>query len=96
MRWVKVNLKKYINQDGKWRFVPVLKVSGKPRSEAVLIAGQPVKGTAGTFYIEWYDRKRVQKPCGPTPRDALDAWRTRFALLSGAIDHDETIRPIAS
>jgi hypothetical protein len=33
-RWIesiaiKVNLKKYISVDGKWRFVPVLKVTGK-------------------------------------------------------------------
>jgi hypothetical protein len=37
------NLKKYIAIDGRWRFVPVLKVNRKPRPDAVLIDGEAGK-----------------------------------------------------
>jgi hypothetical protein len=68
----KVNLKKYLAHEGKWQFFPVLKINGEPRPAAVLIDGQTVKGTTGTFYLEW----RGDGPVGATPREALDAWRT--------------------
>jgi hypothetical protein len=35
----KVNLKKYLAIDGRWQFVPVLKVKGKPEPLVVLIGG---------------------------------------------------------
>jgi integrase/recombinase XerD len=92
---VKVNLKKYTNVDGKWRFVPVLKVDGKPRPEAVLIDGTTVKGTSGKFYLEYrQEGKRIQRPCGVTPREALDAWKTQMAILSGVIEVPEESEPL--
>jgi integrase len=91
----KVNLKKYINVDSKWRFVPILKVDGKPRPEAVLIDGTATKGTSGQFYLEYrQDGKRIQRPCGVTPREALEAWRTQVAILSGDLDVPEESEPL--
>jgi integrase len=94
-RWIvimvsKANLKKYLAVGGRWQFVPVLKINGKPRPEAVNIGGKTVKGTTGTYYVEWREHgKRVQKPVGRSPREALDAWRTRNAILEGAIEAPE-------
>ena len=83
----KVNLKKYLPHDGKWQFFPVLKVNGKPRPEVVIINGEPVNGTAGKFYLDYReDGKRVQKPCGTAPREALDAWRQQQLILDGTIE----------
>ncbi len=87
---VRVNLKKYTAVDGAWRFVPVLKISGRSRPEAVVIGSATVRGTAGTFYVEWRENgKRIQKPCGSSQREALDAWRAQVALLNGEIDEPE-------
>ncbi|HKR27774.1 MAG TPA: hypothetical protein VJS11_09965 [Acidobacteriaceae bacterium] len=86
-----VNLKKYIATETGWRFVPVLRVGGKPRPETVLIAGEAVRSTAGTFYIEWRENgRRIQKPVGRSPRAALDAWRAEMARLGGG-DGDEPV-----
>lgn len=86
----KVNLKKYLAIDGKWQFVPVLKINARPRPETVIVGGQAVQGTTGTYYVEWRENgKRVQKPVGTSPREALDAWRTRIAILDGAIEAPE-------
>jgi hypothetical protein len=52
---IRPNLKKYIAIDGRWRFVPVLKVNGKPRPDTVLIGGEAGKGISGTFCLEWRD-----------------------------------------
>src|SRR5271163_818625 len=91
----KVNLKKYIAIDGRWRFVPVLKVDGKPRPEAVIIGGETVRGTTGKFYVEWReDGKRIQRPAGSTSREALDAWQTQTAVLDGTIDAPEEVDPL--
>jgi integrase/recombinase XerD len=87
---VKVNLKKYLAHDGKWQFFPVLKINGKPRPEVVLINGEPVKSTKGKFYLEYrQDGKRVQRPCGSTPREALDEWRKQQAIFDGIIEAPE-------
>ena len=57
----KVNLKKYLSVGGRWQFVPVLKVKGRPRPDAVLIDGKAVRATSGTFYLEWRENgKRVR------------------------------------
>jgi len=71
----KANLKKYIKVDGKWRFVPVLKQNGVPYPGTVLIEGEPVRSTTGTFYLELYENgRRIQRPVGASPREAKDAW----------------------
>jgi len=88
----KVNLKKYLAVEGRWQFFPVLKVKGRPRPDAVIIKGRAVRGTSGTFYLEWRDNgKRVQRPCGITPREALDAWETQ----SGTFEGTTGVEPLA-
>jgi hypothetical protein len=78
----KVNLKEYIAIAGRWRFVPVLKIAGKPRPEAAIVGGETVKGIAEKFYIEWReDGKRIQRP---TDRHRVRLWmngviRRRFS-----------------
>jgi len=58
----KANLKKYIKVRGKWRFVPVLKQNGVPVPRTVLIDGEPVRLTSGTFYLNFYENGlRVQR-----------------------------------
>ena len=66
---------------GKWQFVPVLWVNGSPRPDTIVVDGKPIKHKSeGTFYLDWrHEGKRVQKPCGKSPREALDAWRTKSA-----------------
>jgi hypothetical protein len=47
--------------NGKWQFVPVVKIEGKPKPQRVLIDGEPKswKG-GGEFFLEWYeDGKRT-------------------------------------
>jgi site-specific recombinase XerD len=81
---VKVNLKKYLAVGGKWQFVPVLKTGAgdTPEPSVVLIKGEPVRNTTGTFYIEWREHgKRVQQPVGTTPREAKDAWANKVKEL---------------
>ena len=92
----KVNLKKYVQLNGKWQFVSVLKIKGKPRPEAVLIDGEAVTKTHGTFYVEWWEgAKRVQRPAGQSSRDALDAWNDKTAELNGTVDvPDEDDKPL--
>lgn len=66
---IRTNLKKYIKVAGKWRFVPVMKQNGVPDPGTVLIDGQPVRSTTGTFYLEYYENgRRVQRPLGTSPR----------------------------
>jgi len=87
----KANLKQYRAVGGKWKFVPVVKVKGKPDPRLVLIDGEPTsfKG-GGKFYIEYRDgAKRIQKPCGVTPREALDAWQLRTGILSGKVEQPD-------
>ena len=57
----------------------------------VLIDGVGTKGTEGTFYLDWReDGKRIQKPCGVSPREALDAWRMQTAILDGTVEAADT------
>jgi integrase/recombinase XerD len=79
----KANLKKYINVNGKWRFVPVARHDGKPTPKTVLIDGIPTHSRAGTFYLEWrQDGKRIQQPVGTSPQGALEAWRVQCGVLA--------------
>ena len=92
----KANLKKYLAIEGKWQFVPVLKVNGTPKPATVLIGGKPVQGTEGTFYVEWRENgKRRQEPVGGTVRGALDGWRQRSAFLSGEAEQEPEAEPVA-
>lgn len=85
----KVSMKKYLLLEGKWQFVPVLRVNGKPKPEVVLIKGEPTRGMAGTFYLDYRneDGKRIQRPVGTTPREALDEWNRQKAI------HERTVEP---
>jgi integrase/recombinase XerD len=79
----KTNLKKYINLNGKWRFVPVVRHEGRPVLNTVLIHGTPAPSKSGTFYLEWrQDGKRIQKSVGSSPREALNAWRVQCGILA--------------
>jgi integrase len=87
----KANLKQYRSVHGKWQFVPVVKVDGKPKPQLVLIDGKPEswKG-GGKFYLEWYeDGKRKTKIAGTSPREALDQWQLKTGELSGAVESFE-------
>jgi hypothetical protein len=76
----KTHLKKYLPYAGKWQFFPVAKVNGRPKPEVVLIDGKPIKGTTGTFYLQWRENGvRRTRPVGSTPREALDAWQLQYA-----------------
>jgi hypothetical protein len=56
----------------------------------VLIDGQPICSTGGSSYIDYREAgKRVQRPCGSSPREALDDWQQQMGILSGAIDAPE-------
>jgi integrase/recombinase XerD len=84
----KANLKQYRKIDGRWQFVPVVKTNGKPDPRLVLIDGQPTSSKGGgKFYVEFREAgKRMQRPCGSSPREALDAWQQQMGILSGAIE----------
>ena len=86
-----VNLKQYRRIGGKWQFVPVGRSKdGKPDPRFVIISGEPANSKGGTFYLDWReDGKRKQKPCGTTPREALDAWHLQSGILSGAVEQPE-------
>ena len=89
------NLKQYRSVGGKWTFVPVVKVNGKPDPRLVLIDGEPSSSKGGgKFYIEYRDGgKRIQKPCGVTTREALDAWHLQSGILSGAVEQSAEEAP---
>jgi integrase len=56
----------------------------------VLVNGLPVSSKGGTFYVEWTDGgKRKQRPCGTTPREALEAWHQQSGILSGNVEIPE-------
>jgi integrase/recombinase XerD len=95
---LKVNLKKYLKIEGRWQFVAVLRVNGLPKPAYVVLNGEPVKETAGEFYLDWRsDGRRHQVPCGSDPRSALDAWRMKSGVLNGNIDFEpeEEAIPVA-
>ncbi len=86
----KANLKQYRPVGGKWQFVPVVRMNGKPRPELVLIGGKPERSKGGTFYLEWReDGKRKTRPVGTTPREALNAWQLQTSIFSGAVEPPE-------
>jgi hypothetical protein len=87
----KANLKQYRAVNGKWQFVPVVKIDGKPKPQLVLIDGKSEtwKG-GGKFYLEWYeDGRRKTKIAGSSPREALDAWQLQTGILSGKTEATE-------
>jgi hypothetical protein len=86
----RVNLKQYRRLDGKWQFVPVVKVDGKPNPRLILIHGAPASSKGGDFYLDWRENgKRMRRQVGASPRDALDAWRRQRLVQMGAIEANE-------
>jgi hypothetical protein len=85
-----VNLKQYRKVSGKWQFAPVARdAKGNPDPRLVLLNGEPVSSKGGTFYLDFSENgKRKQQPIGTIPREALEAWRTKLAVLSGQIEPD--------
>jgi hypothetical protein len=50
----KANLKQYRPVAGKWQFVTVVKVDGRPKPQLVLIDGNPESWqVGGRFYLGW-------------------------------------------
>jgi integrase/recombinase XerD len=86
-----VNLKQYRKVNGKWQFVPVARdAKGTPDPRVVLIDGEPINSKGGTFYLEFKQHgKRRQESIGTVPRVALEAWRTKRAVLTGLIEPEE-------
>ncbi|MGO8719853.1 MAG: tyrosine-type recombinase/integrase [Acidobacteriaceae bacterium] len=85
-----VNLKQYRKVGGKWQFAPVARdAKGNPDPRLVLLNGEPVSSKGGTFYLDFSENgKRKQQPIGTIPREALEAWRTKLAILTGQIEPD--------
>jgi hypothetical protein len=85
-----VNLKQYRKVSGKWQFVPVVRdAKGNPNPRLVLLDGELVGAKGGTFYLDFSEGgKRKQQPVGTVPREALEAWRTKLAILTGQIEPD--------
>jgi hypothetical protein len=86
-----VNLKQYRKVNGKWQFVPVARdAKGAPDPRLVVIDGVPTSSKGGTFYLEFkHHGKRRQESIGTVPREALEAWRTKCAVLTGLIEPEE-------
>src|ERR1019366_7370326 len=86
----KANLRQSRPVNGKWQFVTVVRVNGRPRPELVLIDGKPERSKGGTFYLEWRENgKRKTRPVGTAPREALNAWQLQTSILSGAVESPE-------
>ena len=52
--------------------------------DAARIAGEPVRSTPETFYIEWNENGRqVQRSVGTSAREAKDAWNRQPGLDAG-------------
>lgn len=54
----RVNILKYIKVADKWRFAPAQATNNKLKMDCVLIDGRPEHHPEGTYYIEWYEKKR--------------------------------------
>ena len=93
-----VNLKQYRKVGGKWQFVPVARdAKGNPDPRLVVIDGEPTSSKGGTFYLEFkLHGKRRQESIGTVPREALEAWRTKCAVLSGLIEPEEEPEEVVS
>ncbi len=75
----------------KWQFVPVVRdAKGTPDPRLVLVDGEAISSKGGTFYLEFKNLgKRRQESVGTVPRAALEAWRTKRAVLTGLIEPEE-------
>jgi len=61
-----------------------------PDQYLVLVNGEPVSSKGGTFYLEFKRHGiRRQEPVGTAPREALEAWSTKCALLTGQIEPED-------
>ena len=79
-----VNLKQYRRLDGKWQFVPVVKVDGRPNPKLILIDGAPESSKGGVFYLDWWENgRRMTLKVGASPRAALDAWYRQSGVRGG-------------
>ena len=72
-------------------FLPVARhCQRKLRSAPVLLNGEPVSSKGSTFYLDFSQRgKRRQESVGTVPREGLEAWRTKLAVLTGLIEPEE-------
>jgi hypothetical protein len=91
-----VNLKQYRKLNGKWQFVPVARdAEGKPDPRLVLVDGRTISSKGGTFYLDFSESGKLrQKSVGTVPKEALEAWRTKLAILTGEIEPDPEEEPV--
>ncbi len=85
----KTHLKKYLPHNRKWQFFPVAKVNRRPKPELVLIDGKPIRGTAGTFHLQWREngvRRLATSVRNSRRRDRAD--RRRSTTQGGKFDDD--------
>lgn len=88
----RISLTQYRTVNGKWQFVPVARDdAGNPRPTQVIVKGEAISSSApggGKFYLDYRDEegKRVRTPCGVSPREALDAWKTQSGIANGTIE----------
>ena len=62
---------------------------GTPDPRLIVVQGQPVSSKGGTFYLDFKENgNRRQIAVGTNARDALEAWRTKLAQLTGLIESD--------
>lgn len=79
-----VNLKQYRKVSRKWQFVAVARdAKGNPDPRLIVLNGHAVNSKGGTFYLDYKENGvRRQTAAGTIARDALEAWRTKLAVLT--------------
>lgn len=91
----KASLKQHRIHQGRWQLFPVLTVNRRPDPRIVLVNGESIKSSSpggGKFYLDYRDDtgRRVRRPCGAAPREALDAWQLQVGILNGKAEKSET------
>ena len=83
-----VSLKQYRKMNGKCQFVPVVRdAKGTPDPRLILVYGHPVSSKGGTSCLDFKENgNRRQIAVGTNARDALEAWRTKLAQLTGLFE----------
>ena len=91
----KASLKQHRINQGRWQLFPVLTVNRRPDPRIVLVNGESIKSSSpagGKFYLDYRDDtgRRIRRPCGVAPREALDAWQLQVGILNGKAEKPET------
>ncbi len=77
-----INVLRKVKLESGWKLLPVAR-SGEVLDWAkVMVAGKPVVATAGTFYLEWREGKRIRRAVGDHPRQAKEALAAQAKVVS--------------